>query len=497
MFPISKSISASETARLPVIVIAAGLSLAIFVYVAIRAATLSVTHDEALTYAWHVTGGWWEIITFRTPGLPDNNHVLHTLLCKLSVNIFGLSEFSLRLPTLLGCFIFLVGLNYCLRRIVSGWWHVVGLLIIALNPYIIDYLGVARGYGLGLGFTLIGLAILLDAMVLFPQKIRTSLLPISVFLFMCAALANLSFLLILAASLVVMILALMYCKNWLSLLKLLIILVPFVFYIRIPMEVLKERKLFGIGGHSGLWVDTVRSLLNGTTQNGLWLGSASWLLDVGIVFILLVLPYALWNLFRLHRERFVSFLVIVTIFSLVIISSLLQHAFFSVALLEGRRGIYLIPLFLLTSLAVTHLSNANGGRIGVLINSVYLIIISLLIAQGLALMNVKYILDWKYDASSRDAMSIIRSEIDLNRPSKPVRVRVDWIFEPSFNFYRRTMNIEGLMIPLDGTGLDGEADYYYGLAHQEGVIRKLEVKKLVGFEISNTYLFSRENPRNM
>lgn len=493
MFPISKNISASETVRLPVIVVSAGLSLAIFLYVALRAANLSITHDEALTYAWHVRGGWWEIITFRTPGLPDNNHVLHTLLCKLSVDVLGLSEFSLRIPTLLGCFIFLVGLNCCLRRLVSGWWHVVGLLVVALNPYIIDYLGVARGYGLGLGFTLMGLAILLDAMVFFPQKIRTTLLPISVFLFMCAVLANLSFLLILAAALVVFIFGLMYCKYWFSLLKLLILLVPFILYIRIPMEILKERKLFGIGGHSGLWLDTVGSLLNGTTQNGLWLGSALWLVDIGIVFILLVLPYALWSLFRLDRKRFVSFLIIATILSIVILSSLLQHIFFSVALLEGRRGIYLIPLFLMTSLAITHLPVSNTGRIGVLLRSAYLIVLALLIVQSLTLMNMKYIFDWKYDASSKDAIGILRSEINKNNPSKPVRVRVDWIFEPSFNFYRRTMNIEELMSPLDGAGLDGDADYYYGLTHQEGLIRKREVKRLREFDVSNTCLFSREN----
>jgi len=84
-------------------VVAAGISFLIFAYVAMRTATVAITHDEALTYAWHVTGGWRDIVLFRTAGLPDNNHVLFTLLCKISVLLFGVSELTLRLPAIFGC----------------------------------------------------------------------------------------------------------------------------------------------------------------------------------------------------------------------------------------------------------------------------------------------------------------------------------------------------------------------------------------------------------
>ncbi|NTW36057.1 MAG: hypothetical protein HGB17_07990, partial [Syntrophobacteraceae bacterium] len=181
---------------------AAAISLLIFVYVAIRAATLCITIDEALTYNWHVTGGWGEIVLFRTPGLPDNNHVLHTLLCKISV-MSGLSELTLRIPSLLGCLGYLVGLNLCLRRIVPGWRQVLGLLAVGMNPYVLDFLVLARGYGLGLGFTMLGMASLLESLPTASGKLKRVPLQWSLLLFTFAALSNLSFLLVLGAALFV------------------------------------------------------------------------------------------------------------------------------------------------------------------------------------------------------------------------------------------------------------------------------------------------------
>src|SRR5215470_14094979 len=69
-------------------------------YDALRCGTLSITHDEALTYAWHVTGTIPDIVQFDTPGNPANNHRLFTLLAKASVFLFGDGEAALRLPTL-------------------------------------------------------------------------------------------------------------------------------------------------------------------------------------------------------------------------------------------------------------------------------------------------------------------------------------------------------------------------------------------------------------
>src|SRR5262245_13226962 len=63
-----------------------------------RAATQSIIHDEGILYQWFLSGDWSQVF-----GAPyGNHHPLHTLLCKITVSLFGLSEFSLRIPALLG-----------------------------------------------------------------------------------------------------------------------------------------------------------------------------------------------------------------------------------------------------------------------------------------------------------------------------------------------------------------------------------------------------------
>ena len=235
-------------------VVAAVLSPIVLSYVATRAAKLCITIDEASTYNCHVTGGWLDIILFRTDGLPDNNHVLYTLLCKASVMLFGLSELTLRMPSLLGCLFYLLGLNLCLRRIASGWKIVPGLLAVGLNPYVIDFLGLARGYGLGLGFTMLGLAALLSSFTETTGKPRVVAAQVSMVLFGFAALSNLSFLLVLCAAMILFGAYLVYSgiidrrdsgspfTPWLILLlRISLPAIPFIAYLALPIGIIRQK----------------------------------------------------------------------------------------------------------------------------------------------------------------------------------------------------------------------------------------------------------------
>src|SRR2546427_2961314 len=63
----------------------------------IRAATQSVTPGEAWNYDGYIGPGWRDAFArFDT-----NNHVLNTLLVRISTARIHLTEFSLRLPSLL------------------------------------------------------------------------------------------------------------------------------------------------------------------------------------------------------------------------------------------------------------------------------------------------------------------------------------------------------------------------------------------------------------
>ena len=114
---------------------------------AYRAAMQSITVDEASTYLNYVREHWANVWSNYDP----NNHILYSILAQLSVRAFHVSEFSLRLPSVLAGFFFVIGVHRVLEQTVGSpavrWIALVGL---TTAPLLLDFSVAARGYGLGL-----------------------------------------------------------------------------------------------------------------------------------------------------------------------------------------------------------------------------------------------------------------------------------------------------------------------------------------------------------
>jgi len=111
-----------------------------------RARGQSIAHDEALTYQTFLDSGVSHVL-FYTPA----NHVLFTLLAKPFVWVLGVSEFTLRLPSLLGAAVYLIATFLLCRALFGdGLMLPVSVALLSLNPQILDFLPAARGYSLGL-----------------------------------------------------------------------------------------------------------------------------------------------------------------------------------------------------------------------------------------------------------------------------------------------------------------------------------------------------------
>jgi hypothetical protein len=137
------------------------------VWLIVRAKIQSVTIDEANTC-------WWTIF----PASPAywlasaNNHVLNSVLIRLSTTVFGFSPFTIRLPALCGACLYISACLYITRllgrRLLQQWPLFVCLVF---NPFVADYLVAARGYGLALAFLTAMIALL--GMLYFERR-RTS-----------------------------------------------------------------------------------------------------------------------------------------------------------------------------------------------------------------------------------------------------------------------------------------------------------------------------------
>jgi len=120
-----------------------------------RARVQTIAHDEALTYEWFLDQGVSEVLRYNPA-----NHVLQTLFAKPVVKILGVSEFTLRIPTLFGAGVYLMAVFMLCRRLFGdGLLLVLSTAMLALNPQVMDFMAAARGYSLGLA----GLAVAMYA----------------------------------------------------------------------------------------------------------------------------------------------------------------------------------------------------------------------------------------------------------------------------------------------------------------------------------------------
>jgi hypothetical protein len=123
-----------------------GVGFLLFTYVIVRAYLLSITIDEAYSYLFFVQKS---VNHFNLASA--NNHLLNTFLVKNCVRIFGLSELTIRLPNVLAHLLFLVYSAKLFNKFSSKTLTIFAFLIININPFVLDFFSLSRGYGLSLG----------------------------------------------------------------------------------------------------------------------------------------------------------------------------------------------------------------------------------------------------------------------------------------------------------------------------------------------------------
>lgn len=127
------------------------LLAALFIGIMVRAYFVSqpIRYDEAYTVINFAGRNLDAALTYTLP----NNQVLHTLLLKLSVAIFGVHPATIRLPVFLFG-VFTIVPVFCISRLAGGSGGLAALAA-SVHPYMILYSTNARGYAITAFLTLI------------------------------------------------------------------------------------------------------------------------------------------------------------------------------------------------------------------------------------------------------------------------------------------------------------------------------------------------------
>jgi len=455
------------------------LLIGVFAANVYRARKQSFTADEALTYNNYVSTPLRAALT----DFDANNHMLNTLLEKASAAIFGVSEFTLRLPSLAGGGLYLTAVFLLCRRLFGdGPLLLVAVATLALNPFVLDFLSAARGYGMALGLFLWALELVLRYL----DEARTERLFAASIALALAVAANLT----LAFSGVALVAAvaamLARRREWRTLVDGFLLpgfLLAFLL-LAIPLS-RAERGSFYVG--SPTLAGTVDSLVvmslyhSSPSQSDpepailplrLWLRITTLRLAPAVpaisalaLALLLFRRRGLWS----PEQRFAALTAATFVGSLLLAAT--AHIGLGFPYPIGRTGLYLIPLFSLACFGLLRLTARNRWAARILLPA-GAAFFSLCVFQFARQWNATYYLEWLYDADTKQIIHLIDGLRDRTRSS--VSVSATWPVVVTVDFYRRSQHLEWLDLKQRQINKD-PAEFYVLAADELDLAKQFDV----------------------
>lgn len=393
-----------------------------------RAAAFPFTHDESLSFAIFTWEPRW-----RTTA---NHHPLNTLLMQACHALFGDPPLSLRTPSLLALVLYLGSTLALLRRVAHPLTRFAGFALLALNPFVLDFFFLARGYGLGLAFLMLALALL---------EPRTAAL--AVIAAAIAVTANYAFLNafvpLLAAALW------MTRRNLRVAIPLAAASAGFLAVLYGQIRALQQGGDLHFGGENGFFSDTLVSLANCSLYSAGFPSPQA--VAIGAIVLLAV------ALFLGHRDRILLFVL-----GASVMMAIANHIVFGARYPIERGALYLVPLYgaaLILALRETRLVLPA-------------VLVLLLTAHFARTFDLHRCYTWQYDAHDDEVLRVIDAD---RRGARQLKLGASWMLEPSLNFYRVTEQYDWLVPIPRSHGIPPGADYVYAFRRDAEKLRERTV----------------------
>jgi 4-amino-4-deoxy-L-arabinose transferase-like glycosyltransferase len=421
-----------------------------------------------------------------------NNHVLNSLLSKASVELFGIKEWSLRLPSVAGGALYLfAAYRLCFLLFGGGAWSFLTTALLTTNPLLLDHLSAARGYGLALAFLLLSTYELFRAVqAATPRSLyaagifcglsiaanMTSLFPVTAL--------GVAFVAITAAS------GQFQVKRLWDEFVVPMSLVSFLFLVLPLSSMQSDNFYFG----ARRLVDSIRNLAQLSFEYdpvrtdwlpvigyGLHYMSALALPFLSILLCGSIL-YGIVDLMKLHRQRpdesgpGVSACFFALAFSTAVLLIVAAHWFLAAPYPLMRTALYFLPLSVLAASSLAYryryirpVGYSSCG-LGVLCLVAFLFQV-----------NVSFYAEWRFDAGTKRIVKFIRSRMPSE---KRLVVRTSWVLEPSLNFYRLLYRLNWQ--PVDRSGPEKPGDIIVVTQENQSSIARLGLQVIYADAVSGT-----------
>jgi hypothetical protein len=434
------------------------ISVLLFFYTLTRACLLSITWDEACSYIEFISKGIVFQENYRL--ISANNHLLNTVVDIIFVKCFGVKEVVLRLPSLFAHIIFLYYSAKILLSFKNKWFVFASFLIVNLNPYLLDFFSLARGYGLSLGLMMGSIYYLF---VFLSKENENKHSQYAIVLAALGVLANfvlLNYFIVLFAIIVSMIVQ-KACKKrategfsiFYNLKNILFHSVIFVLLLCLVVPIvfkLKVAEALFYGGYISFWTDTISE----TTFTLLYESSSSILLQQivkGFIFIVLSGSCVFLFLKRSKKQSDKNFVFLGLLMVMIVfcsLSSIVQHYWFRTPYLTNRTALFLFVLFCLIVVFFVNELCLINTKASLIVYSVALVFLILFAVS----FNLKYVLEWKHDAETEEMLTDLERIKQNEFPTQNTKIGASFWLSESIDFYIGLKKLDWLEVtPIEDT----------------------------------------------
>ncbi len=414
----------------------------LFLYTTIRAMLLSITWDESLSYLEYIRNNiiLWESYDFMSA----NNHLLNTLSGIVFTKLFGLSEFSLRIGSLIAHLFFLFYSAKLVLHFDNKWISLSAFLILNLNPFLLDFFSLARGYSFSLGFMMPSIYYLYQLHV---KNYKTKYAIFSLFFSALATFGNLTLLNYAVVLFGVIALLIVYNnfksqttivntvkRTFIQLFLPSLFIALFLWFVLPYSFKLKDAGALFMGGEIGLWHDTIGGLMAPLLyefKNGTLLQS---FVKYILVFIL-ILAAAFVGIKHSRKKitdqnMFLGSLLLLIL--LILAFSVLQHYFLGTLYLIQRAALFLFVLLML--IFVFFFNELYKER--AVLQSVIHVFALVVFVHFLFSFNLKYVYEWKDECDSKEMIQDLKKIKQVSKNKFNLSISMPLILESEINYYR-------------------------------------------------------------
>lgn len=437
-----------------------------FVYIVVRAIAVPVTHDESNTILTYAAYSVADIMLYTDP--VPNNHIVNTLLIKLFVAIFGLESFVVRLPNVLGFFLYYFFLLRLVRLFAPNLLSAfIAIVLLTCNPFFIEFFSLARGYALACAMLMASVfytyqylsdgkdKFLLSAMVWAAIGVYTNFTLLNFYV----ALSGL-----LSIAVVVKKHEAGVGVSWMQYLNRLfkiifLVTVVLAAFIIIPIIRMVETAQFIHWGHRNFYDDTLLTLTSASFygESFLQLEAVQWCFLFVLAFTILTVVAFL----RIIKNRmafisdpfvFFQFLALSTVFV-----NIAQFYIAGTPYLTSRTALFFIPVFALPFAFIC----ADVAQKKILLFWPFIIASCIAIGVFAKNMNTKRTLEWWYDADTKTILHLLEQYHIATQ--QPVSLNTNWLFFPSFNFHIQARDIQWIQLTSFHKDIQtgSETKFYY------------------------------------